>query len=203
MNLANFLNCAKKTFVVLFTLYFINKYGYAAQEWTKEARENYIFATLNSVLSTSVEKLTKARKYFNRSSGSMCRSSISGLRLQCMMKSMDQYCRKDKPTIKCLKYADLMIVNKLSEGRFMSQREKFALLKKKGSYAKSLMRSLLAKYAAVAMEFSLYPELTCFSTSESCFARGIDDFCTFYSDEGKLPWQSCVGAIIWFIGFTR
>ena len=167
--------------------------------WSSPERARYIHKLMKSTRGVPDRISVKILKEFSRYNKGLCRSTIPGLKNQCLIKAMSKSCkRKLTSSPYCLDVSDLMIVNKLSLNRFLSHRERFQLLKKSDSYSKSLGRALQEKYASLAMEFRL--SKGCQEFFKPCFASRIDKFYLKYSDDGRLPWQSCVGALVWFIG---
>lgn len=191
-------------FVFIIFLLIKHPSGYSFQ-WSEDNKVDYIGNTLASIIDTPIRRLEKIQKQLGVENRSSCRSSIINLKLQCLMKQMNIYCSKFSSSLqkKCRYISDTIIVNKLSENDHLSSRERFFLLKKKGSHKQKMSDALMKKYSNIAAKLSLSNHLECYQVNHICFAQSINNFCTDYNYKGELAWQSCVSALLWFIATSQ
>ena len=81
-------------------------------------------------------------------------------------------------------------------------------MSKHKDYRSQIGKELLYKYAAIVAEFKISGEMedSWFGEKlppEKKLAVGIKNFCSEFSNRQKISWQSCVGAVVWFIGFSQ
>ncbi|NRA45279.1 MAG: hypothetical protein HRU09_10025 [Oligoflexales bacterium] len=179
--------------------------SYSTLGWSDEKKVNYIGNSLVSLIETPVDRIKKIQKQLGVENRSSCRSSIINLKLQCLMKRMNIYCNKmtGKRRRQCRYISDTVIVNKLSENDHLTSRERFFLLKQKGSHEEKMSDALMKKYSNIAAKLSLSNFLECYEVNHECFAHSINNFCTEFNFKGELGWQSCVSSLLWFIAISQ
>ena len=173
--------------------------------------QEYIENTLNAILKTDSTTLTNADEYVQAIAHSRCSSSRLALRIECLIQETKRYCntiRSATDQKDCRLYADVLVVNRLSEGEFLTSSEKFRIMSKYKDYRKQIGKELLYRYSGIVAEFKISGEM-----EESWFgeklppnkklAVGIKNFCSEFSNRNKISWQSCVGAVVWFIGISQ
>ncbi|MFK7826620.1 MAG: hypothetical protein AB8G05_20940 [Oligoflexales bacterium] len=190
--------------VILFTVVH-SKTSFSNLEWSEQKKINYIGNSLAALIATPINKILKIQKQMGVENRSSCRSSIINLKLQCLMKQMNIYCGKfaGRRSKQCKYISDTIIVNKLSENDHLSSRERFFLLKKKGSHQEKMSDALMKKYSNIAAKLSLSKFLDCYEVNHECFAHSLNNFCTEYNYRGELGWQSCVSSLLWFIAISQ
>ena len=179
--------------------------AFSTMEWSEEKKISYIGNGLVSLIETPLSRILKIQKQMGVENRSSCRSSIINLKLQCLIKRMNIYCNKmsGKRRRQCNYISDTVIVNKLSENDHLTSRERFFLLKQKGSHEEKMSDALMKKYSNIAAKLSLSNFLECYEVNQACFAHSINNFCTEYNYKGELGWQSCVSSLIWFIAISQ
>ena len=138
------------------------------------------------------------------------RSDVEALPFD-LLQEAKRHCDSMRPAIErkyCHLYADILVVNRLSEGEFLDRSEKYRIMNKYRDYRKQIGKELLYKYAEIVAEFKISGELDASWLEEELppnqkLAAGIGDFCTEFSNRSKMSWQSCVGAVVWFIGISQ
>ena len=173
--------------------------------------QKYIEDTLDAIVKADSNALTNADEYVQAIAQSRCSSSRLALRMECLIQETKRYCNASRQATEqkdCHLYTDILVVNRLSEGAFLNSSEKYRIMSKYKDYRKQIGKELLYKYAAIVAEFKISGEL-----EESWFAEelppnqklavGIRNFCSAFSNRNKISWQSCVGAVVWFIGISQ
>ena len=173
--------------------------------------QEYIENTLDAILKTDSNTLANADEYVQAIAHSRCSSSRLALKVECLIQEAKGYCNALRQALgqkNCQLYTDILVVNRLSEGTFINSSEKYKIMSKYKDYRKQIGKELLYKYAAIVAEFKISGEL-----EESWFgdklppqkklALGIKNFCSEFSNRNKISWQSCVGAVVWFIGISQ
>lgn len=190
-------------FVGLLALSCFETYG-AFKPYTKKRREDYIVKVLETFDLTNPEYIRNTYSYIGIVDQNNCKSSLSNLRVQCLMDFSAQNCRelKDSKAIRdCEYYSDIIIVNKLSENIFVSRSERYRMMKNASEDFRTVMANrLMQKYSRVVTEFSLSEFSSCRNKNFNCLAKGIDRFCLDFTNKQSLSWQYCMSAIVWFIG---
>ena len=169
-----------------------------SDQWSRKHRLDYIQSTLVALSSYSPDTIANAVAYINFANKTSCRSSIYELKVQCFLAEIEKKCSRFSST-QCRALYDIIAVNKLSERRFISNRERFRLYKKHGTTEGVLQKTLNQRYGQLATGLKLSPHLTCLDQKKPCFVEGLDRFCLDVSDRGQYPWQTCVGALVWFV----
>ncbi|MEC4674822.1 MAG: hypothetical protein VST68_11590 [Nitrospirota bacterium] len=173
--------------------------------------QKYIEDTLDAILKADSKALTNADEYVQAIAQSRCSSSRLALRMECLIQEAKRYCNTIRQATEqkdCHLYADVLVVNRLSEGAFLDRSEKYRIMSKYKDYRRQIGKELLYKYAAIVAEFKISGDI-----EESWFAEelspnqnlavGIRHFCSEFSNRNKISWQSCVGAVVWFIGISH
>lgn len=173
-------------------------------EWTLEKRVLYISESIVLFLELDQDMVADAETFIKFANKTNCRSSNYDLKVQCFLDTVEKQCEKEiageeEFLEECLQYYDILVINKLSESRFISSRERFKIIKKYGKEKNFMKNEFMKRYAALATSFSLSKHTSCFNRQDICFAESIDQFCLEKSDKGELTWQACVGSLVWFV----
>ncbi len=171
----------------------------------------YLEDTLDAILKADSKALTNADEYVQAIAQSRCRSSHLALRMECLIQEAKRYCNAIRQATEkkdCHLYADILVVNRLSEGAFLDRSEKYRIMSKYKDYRKQIGKELLYKYAAIVAEFKISGEIEESWLEDELppnqkLAVGIRNFCSEFSNRNKMSWQSCVGAVVWFIGISQ
>ena len=170
--------------------------------YREDRRIAEIRAMISSFLETKSGHILDAETWVSNLAKTSCNSGLISLKIECLLTSGTNYCRekygRKKFQDRCFKYMDVLIINSLSEGSFLSRKEKYQMVKKYKNFNKAVKRELMNRYGAVATSFAMSKEFKCGLENVACFAEGVDNFCQRYSDEGRLTWQTCVGSLIRF-----
>lgn len=179
----------------------------ARQPYLEENREFYIASVLTAFRATDLNRILNTYRYIDVARRNNCRSSASDLRADCLL----SYARKNCETAgnalavkHCALYSDVIVVNKLNEGVFISRGERFGIMKdKRGKYRDVLANRIQQKYARIATHFSIAGGADCAGGNFNCLARELDRFCLDYANTESLSWHHCVGASLWMIGTAK
>jgi hypothetical protein len=179
----------------------------ARQPYLEDSREQYIASVLTAFNETDLNAILNTYRYLDVARRNNCRSSASDLRADCLL----SYARKNCETAgnalavrHCELYSDVIVVNKLNEGVFISRSERFGIMKgKRGKYRDVLANRIQQKYARIVTHFSIAGGADCVGGNFNCLARELDKFCLDYANTESLSWQHCVGASLWMIGIAK
>ncbi len=173
--------------------------------------EKYIEDTLEAISKADPKALTGTDVFVQATARSRCRSAHQSLKTECLIHQAKSHCdalRQDTEKGYCHLYSDILVVNRLSEDAFLTRSEKYKIMEKYKDYRTRIGKELLYKYAAIVAEFKISGEI-----EESWFgdklppnqklAVGIRKFCSEFSNQNKMSWQACVGAVVWFIGMSQ
>ncbi|OQW47973.1 MAG: hypothetical protein A4S09_14340 [Proteobacteria bacterium SG_bin7] len=194
--------------VILFILVIKTQisHGSGPNAVSKERRHDYIAGAIASLRKTPSDKLNAAMDYLNVVENDHCRSHFIDLKLKCLIGESKSYC-KDMPSAdernKCQFYSDLIIINKLSQKNFIGTHTHYNIMKNKIDVDTEIRRVLGLRYAGLTTEFAMSRHLNCPRSTAKCLAPGIDSYCLATADARNLTWQSCVGALVWFVGLSR
>ena len=190
---------------ILLLLFSFNfTFAATADSYKGENRISYLENAMKALKGAQRQGLQDTRRYIDLLQSNVCRASSPDLKLSCLLSQGKTYCGEQRdPNAKsgCQYYFDIMLINSLSQQSFLSKRERYAMMKKSGSsYEDSLQQALDHRYGALAAEFALSSHYECSDDQELCLATGVESFCSQVSKEGRMTWQTCVGALIWLIG---
>jgi len=180
--------------------------AFAEEAFDKKNRIKYIDSSLQALKEEEPKTVLDVYQYITYINRTMCRSSIESLKINCLLSAAKSNCREKSSDLlkkRCNFYSDIIVINKLSEKKFISRRERYRMMKHSKGYRKTLLKELNRRYASVATDFSLTKRSKCGHDDFSCLAKGINQFCIGYADFKDLSWQYCVGALTWFIGTTK
>jgi len=181
--------------------------SYAEKPYLEENRVNYISKVLQSFSETPNNRLSNTYSYINVIENNNCRSSLSDLKVECLLSFAKNSCgelRDTKSKNNCELYSDIIVVNKLSEKTFVNRTERYRMLKNTSyDFRTAMANRLQQKYARIVMEFYLTKESDCDNNNFNCLAKGLDQFCLNYTNTNSLSWQYCMSASIWFIGTSK
>lgn len=192
--------------ILVFALLVEKAFGLGLNAISKEKRHDYIANAIMSLRQISPKKLSTTIEYLNVVERDHCRSNFIDLKLKCLVGAAKSYC-KDIPgrddRNKCHIYSDLIIMNKLSQKNFIGTHTHYTIMKNKTDIETEVQRVLELRYAGLTTEFAMSRHLNCPRSTAKCMAPGIDNYCLETADARSLTWQSCVGALVWFIGLSR
>jgi len=133
---------------------------------------------------------------------SRCRSSLQRLRVACLEAAVARHCRRlpRDAGATCRALGDIMVVNKLSEGAFVSSGERYRLMRARRDYRTALHALLRRRYAALTTAMVLWPAERCGAEEHACWAAAVDGYCLAAAADRGLSWHQCAAAITWFMG---
>lgn len=180
---------------------------YASKPYLDNNRVAYISSALQAFSQTQLQDVLNAYRYINVVDNNNCRSSLSDLRVECLLSFANKNCKEMRSAqLKdhCELYSDIIIVNKLSENAFIDRTERYRILKNAGyDHRTAIANRLQQKYARIVTQFSLTKAAKCDKNDFECLAKGLDQFCLNYTNSQSLSWQYCVSATLWFIGTSK
>ncbi len=172
--------------------------------YDRDNRVQYMVGLLDAIRATALADLENGLVHVEVLSRSVCRSQLPSARMRCLIDEVKKFCgllkRKDHRT-RCGLYYDVLILNKLNESQFISLRDRYRVMRQQSrSYSEAIQRELSYRYGALVTEMMLSPH---YQGTQTDLARAIDGFCSDLNDVGRLTWQGCAGALVWFIAGTR
>jgi hypothetical protein len=199
-----------RTYLQLSLLLVLMMSGYgsqAAQPYLQENRVLYIEKALKAFQETKLQNIMNTFKYINVVERNNCRSSLSDLKVECLLSFARNNCKtygKQETRENCELYSDIIIVNKLSESVFIKRSERYRVTRNtKDDFRTALENRLQQKYGKLATQFFLTEGVKCDNEDLSCLAAGLDQFCLDYTNAKSLSWQYCTSASLWFIGTSK
>ena len=200
------LSLPTSAFLILCSLMF-NSSSYANEPYLEKNRVNYISNVLRAFSETPNNKLFNTYSYINVIENNNCRSSLSDLKVECMLSYAKNSCseaQNTKSINNCELYSDIIVVNKLSEKTFVNRTERYRMLKNTNDDFRTAMSNRLQqKYSRIVTEFYLTKKSKCDNKDFDCLAKGLEQFCLNYTNTNSLSWQYCMSASIWFIGISK
>ena len=179
----------------------------ASKPYLDDNRVDYITSVLQAFSKTKSQDIFNAYRYISVVDNNNCRSSLSDLRVECLLSFADKNCKETSSAElkgRCQLYSDIIIVNKLSEKAFIDRTERYRILKNAGyDHRTAITNRLRQKYARIVTQFSLAEAANCDNEDFQCLAKGLDQFCLDYTNSQSLSWQYCVSATLWFIGTSN
>lgn len=181
--------------------------SYAEEPYLEQNRVNYISKVLQAFSETPNNKLFNTHSYVNVIENNNCRSSLSDLKVECLLSYAKNSCgeiRNTQSKNNCELYSDIIVVNKLSEKTFVNRTERYRMLKNTNyDFRTAMSNRLQQKYSRIITEFYLTKDSECDNKDFDCLAKGLEQFCLDYTNTNSLSWQYCMSASIWFIGISK
>jgi hypothetical protein len=175
----------------------------AGEPYDTGARVAYVTEALEAARATPLDVLDDTRHFLDVAERNRCKSAFHRLRVACLVEEAKRACRARRGKEnrrRCTRYADLIVVNKLSESRFLSAAEKYAIMRDHVDYRKALRAELRRRYAGIATAFLGTRRAACRPSDAGCLAAGVDAYCMEYTETHDLSWHQCAAALTWFIG---
>lgn len=181
--------------------------GESVQPYLTKNRVAYIEKALKAFQETKLQNIINTYKYINVIERNNCRSSLSDLKVECLLSFARENCstyRKKKSRENCELYSDIIIVNKLSESAFIKRSERYRVTRNtREDYRTALENRLQQKYGKLVTHFYLTNRFECNNEDLRCLSTGLDQFCLDYTNAKSLSWQYCTSAALWFIGTSK
>lgn len=167
--------------------------------WDENNRIPYLKKALFAIRKAKEDDLENARKFVNLTHNT-CKSSLPDLKLSCMISGVNRYCKGRGDVKICRYYGDVLMINRLNEGSFLKKRRRYEIMRTRKDYRKAFYEALMHRYAGIATQFYLLEDFSCKEDDWDCIAPILDRFCRDYNNRGKITYQTCAGALVWFIG---
>lgn len=193
-------------FIILISLT-LSSNSYAEKPYLEKNRIIYISKVLQAFSETPINKIFNTYSYINVIENNNCQSSLSDLKIECLLSHAKNNCREAVNTElknNCELYSDIIVVNKLSEKTFVNRTERYRMLKNTSyDFRTAMTNRLQQKYSRIVTAFFLTEGADCGDKDFECLARGLDKFCLDYTNIRSLSWQYCTSASLWFIGTSK
>jgi len=180
---------------------------HADKPYLDKSRADYAEKVLRAFYESKLQNILNTSRYINVVDINICRSSLSDLRVKCLLSFAEKNCAemsRQKQKNHCELYSDVIVTNKLSENTFISTTERYKISNiKEYSFRTALENRLKQKYARIVTQFALSDGANCDSKDFQCLAKELDQFCLDYTNSQSLSWQYCMSASLWFIGTTN
>ena len=166
------------------------------------SRSERILKTLTVLRSSDLSDLDDTRSYLTVMERNSCRSNFERLRVECLLQAARKNCLSKRGTQRddCFLYSDILVVNLLSEDSFITNEERFHIMKHHRDYRAHIREALDRSYAALTVDFVVSKFYRCEADDFSCLSSAIDAFCFDCAERRNLSWQYCVSALVWPIG---
>lgn len=177
-----------------------------ASPYSLEERIAYIENSLQAFAVTSQKSIQNTQAYIGLIDRSTCRSSYERLRVSCLKEAAEQSCKQTGGVIKsqrCRYISDTLVTNKLSESKFISSRQRYAIMKKHNEFRQHVNLALGSRYSIIAVKLATSENFDCKSKDTNCLANKITHFCQVYAPKNNISWQHCSSALIWHIGTSK
>lgn len=169
----------------------------ADSPYRDDARVAYLGRTLADLQGADRTWLADHRRYLYDQSRGACSSAFDDVRLSCLLRAARARCDARPPAARpaCHRVSDVIVTNRQSEGDFVSNRRRYDLMRRGGSFTGALLAELSDRYAELTVEFTLSPHFT----DPRAPAAGVSRFCAARAGASDLSWQRCAAAILWYI----
>lgn len=168
----------------------------AEETYAPAARVTYLEEALAAVKATSPKALEQAERHVAALAGSTCASEFRRLTVECLVSAASRYC-KNRPAHEattCPLVLDLVVTNYLAQEEFISQDRRYELMRAK-DYRHQMDLEVRESQGALAADFALRTQ-----NDALAIPGRIDRYCLEGAQSSELSWQSCAGALVWFIG---
>jgi hypothetical protein len=179
--------------VVLFALAVAGAQG---SSYAPAVRVDYVQSALAAVRGARAESLEQAYNYLSAMERSACAAGAEWRRVDCLISAARRHCggRPPAEARSCTLYADVIVSNLLAEKHLVSTQQRYAMMRQK-DYRRALKIYVRRLQGTLATDFKLATR-----TAGAALPGDIDRYCRTTADVSHLSWQSCVAALVWFIG---
>ena len=167
-------------------------------------RTRYLSDAIDALMTSRYQSLIQKKIFANMLMKQRCTSSFQSLKTQCLTHETGKTCRElggNDEGRKCTIIFDVIIVNLLNQEVFLSTDERNQLLKKYA--AEEIGHELNRRYGTLCTEFLFSPFFPKNARDRKQISESIDKFCLNRASLGKLSWQVCSSAMVWFMGSSR
>ena len=166
-------------------------------------RTHYLKEALDALSSSRYRSLVIKKSFAEMLMRQRCTSSFPSLKTQCLVNETARACsEKGNPGEgkRCKLIFDVVIVNLLNQDVFLKPEERSQILKK--FPPEEIGIELNRRYGALCTEF-LFSHFFGKEQNKKHLPESIDNFCLSRASLGKLSWQTCTSAMVWFMGTSR
>ncbi len=168
-----------------------------------DKKSEYVERAIMAIKHASTERLQSAVKAAQQIRNG-CRSKIKSIEVQCILEKEREYCASfaEGGLNKCLLRVDVAVTNKLSERSFLTNRERYEILKSSHKVKQPYQKVLMHRYSNLVAQMALWTGVSCENLGDnlSCLGKKISRFCQDVGPGQGKTWQACVGGIVWFVG---
>ena len=172
----------------------------AAEEIPAKPRVQYLQRLMGSMRRLPPSELTRLQDESAAVIAGICKSSDPTLTLSCALESAEQICKRSSNRSACLVTLDALFVEQLNAHRFVSRRERYAMMSRRDNSPGLMAETLKHRYGSLVTVFSLSNAASCKADNLECLALGIEEYCQGEARLGHLSYQSCAAVIGLFIG---
>jgi len=128
-----------------------------------------------------------------------CQAPVESLHIGCLLEAAARNCQSQTDKDKCMRLADVIVTNRLSEGWFVPRDVRYELMEKNKDYRAALERELRKRYAIMVGQFVMSRHFPKSTAGNAALATGLEAHCRELAGMKDVSWQYCVAAIAWFI----
>ena len=162
--------------------------------YAPEARVAYLDEALDAVKQSDAKTLAKAKATVVTLSNSTCGSQFRRLRADCLVTASQRACEGKAKS--CARVMDLAVSNFLGEEELIPRDRRLEIMRG-ADFRKRLDAEVESAQGTIAADFALR---TSRDAAKQSLSTRIDRYCLSRADASELSWQSCAGALVWFIG---
>jgi hypothetical protein len=167
-----------------------------------DARVAYIAGLLDAIAATDPTALANTSNYIYVVERNKCQAPDEALHVGCLLEAATRNCLQSTSTLRdqCRRASDVIVTNRLSENTFVPEALRYQIMESHRDYRAAFARELHRRYAILVAELAMSQAFPGSAANNAALATGIERYCREIAGSRGLAWQSCVAAIVWFIG---
>lgn len=165
----------------------------ASPDYAAPARVEMIDGALEAVRAAGARGVAELEDAVGAEARDRCGSSPA---LACLIDAAAAVCEAREPAARpaCRLVADVVVTNRAAETARIGAGQRYQLMGSPDGYRAAMRRALRLRYARLAAELAVAPELT------ADLGASIDRFCARRARVTALAWQRCVAALVYYVG---
>jgi hypothetical protein len=170
-----------------------------------DARVAYIAVLLDAIEATDQTALANTSNYIYVVERNKCQAPDEALHVGCLLEAAGRNCVQSTSALRdqCRRASDVIVTNRLSEKAFVPEAVRYQIMDSHRDYRTAFARELHRRYAILVAELAMSQAFAGSAANNAALAAGIERYCREIAGSRGLAWQSCVAAIVWFIGTGR
>ena len=167
-----------------------------------DARIAYIAGLLDAIEATDPTALANTSNYIYVVERNKCQAPDEALHVGCLLEAATRNCLQASSSLRdqCRRASDVIVTNQLSEKAFVPEAVRYQIMDSHRDYRTAFARELHRRYAILVAELAMSDAFPGSAANSTALAAGIERRCREVAGSRGMAWQSCVAAIVWFIG---